>query len=247
MGTATPRRLGVAVLVAASVITAAGLAWAQTTTTVPPDPPPPGRLADLKATADRDVKMRLTQLTNLAAAVKGAGGDCGQNSTLLGQLNAAGPSLQQLDATIQAETGLARAVAEFRQIFVDYRVYLLQTPKAYQAVGCAKLAKVNATLGSLAQQIQARVNQAKANGRDVTGAQAALNDLASQLGAAATSANQASSAVVPLQPDQGNGAVLASNLATLAAGRSGLHAALADLHAARRDAATAIDDLRALR
>src|SRR5436190_1049779 len=80
--------------------------------------------------------------------------------------------LQQLDATIQAETDGKQAVAEYRRIFIDFRIYWLQTPKTHEVVACDRETKADATLTSLEQKIQARVDQAKTKGYDVSGAQA---------------------------------------------------------------------------
>ena len=61
---------------------------------------------------------------------------------------------------------------------------------------------------------------------------------------ATASADQASSSVAGLQPDEGDQSVLQSNLAALSKGRQSLHTSWTDLQAARHDARTAIDDLK---
>jgi chromosome segregation ATPase len=215
-------------------------AYAQT------DPTPPARLTELKARADEAVKDRLGQLDKLNGAINGAGADCGQNADVAGQLANDRTGLQQLDATIQAETDGKKAVAEYRQIFTDFRIYWLQTPKTRQVVACDRESKADATLTSLKAKIQARVDEAKAKGYDVSGAQAALDDMGTKLTDATTKANQASSSVADLQPDKGDQAVLSSNFAALGKGRQDLHAGWTDLQGARHDARTAIDDLKNL-
>ena len=237
-------RFGAAVVVAVTALTVAAPAWADAPT--PTDPQAPSRLADLKAKADEAVKDRLTQIDKLSGRVNGAGADCGQNADVLGQLGADRTGLQSLDATIQAETDRAKAVAEYRRIFTDFRIYWLQTPKTNDVVACDRANKSDATLTSLRQKIQARVDEAKAKGYDVTKAQAALDNMSSKLTAATASAGQASSSVADLQPDKGDSSVLSSNLAALAKGRQDLHTAWADLQAARHDARTAVDELKGL-
>jgi hypothetical protein len=137
-------------------------------------------------------------------------------------------------------------VAEYRRIFTDFRIYWLQTPKTNEVVACDRARKADSSLTSFRQKIQARVDEAKTKGYDVTKAQAALDDMGSKLAAAASSAGEASSSVAGLQPDKGDQGVLSSNLAALAKGRQGLHTAWADLQAARHDARTAIDSLKDL-
>jgi hypothetical protein len=233
-------RVGTAVLAAGAALTVAAPAYAQT------DPAPPARLADLKARADQAVKDRLTQLDTLTGHINGAGADCGQNIDVAGQLANDRTGLQQLDATIQAEADGKKAVAEYHQIFTDFRIYWLQTPKTREVVACDRESKANTTLGALKQKIQGRVDDAKAKGHDVSGAQAALDDMGAKLTDATTHAGEASSSVADLQPDKGDHAVLTSNLAALSTGRQNLHTGLSDLQGARHDARTAIDDLKNL-
>jgi hypothetical protein len=235
-------RFGIAT---AALIATVGLtavpAFAQT------DPAPPARLTDLKARADQAVKDRITQLDTVSGRLNGAGVDCGQNADVLGQLANDRTGLQALDATIQAETDATKARAEYRSIFTDFRIYWLQTPKTHEVAACDRGSKAGATLSSVRQKIQSRVDEAKAKGYDVTTAQAAVDDMGAKLTAASTSAGQASSSVADLQPDRGDQAVLSSNFAALSAGRQNLHTAWSDLQAARHDARTAIDDLKNLR
>jgi hypothetical protein len=240
MSFTTRFKAGAAAIAAAGVLVAAAPAYAQT------DPAPPARLTELKARADEAVKERLTQIDTLSGRLNGAGADCGQNADVLGQLATDKSGLQSLDATIQAETDGKKAVAEYRQIFTDFRVYWLQTPKTQEVVACDRASKADATLTSLRQKIQARVDEAKGKGYDVSGAQAALDDMGAKLTDATTNANQASSSVADLQPDKGDQSVLSSNFAALSKGRQELHTAWSDLQAARRDARSAIDDLKNL-
>ena len=237
---ATRFRAGAAAVVVAGVLATAAPAYAQT------DPTPPARLTELKARADQAVKDRLAQIDKLTGRINGAGADCGQNGDVAGQLANDRTGLQQLDATIQAETDGKQAVAEYRRIFIDFRIYWLQTPKTHEVVACDRETKADATLTSLEQKIQARVDEARTKGYDVSGAQPALNDMGAKLSDATTHAKQASSSVADLQPDKGDQSVLAANFAALSKGRQDLHTAWTDLQTARRDAHTAIDDLKNL-
>jgi hypothetical protein len=237
-------RLGAAALAAGAAVAAMAAAPAWAAAPAQTDPTPPPRLAELKAKADEAVKERLTQIDKLTGRLNGAGADCGQNADVVGQLGADRAGLQSLDATIRAETEPPQAVAGYRRIFTDFRIYWLQTPKTNEVVACDRASKADSTLTSLRQKIQGRVDEAKAKGDDVTKAQAALDDMGAKLSAATGSAGQASSSVADLQPDKGDQAVLSSNGAALAKGRQGLHAAWTDLQDARHDARSAIDDLK---
>ena len=239
--TFTTRFGAVVAALAATAVLTAGSASAQTT-----DPTAPARLTDLKARADQAVKDRLSTVDTLTGRIKETGADCGQNADVTSQLASDRSGLQSLDATIQAETDGRKAIAEYKQIFTDFRVYWLQTPKTHEVVACDRMSKADVTLTSLRQKIQARVDEAKAKGNDVSAAQAAVDDMGSKLTTATTSAGHASSSVADLQPDKGNESVLQSNLAALQSGRQDLHTAWSDLQTARHDARTAIDELKNL-
>jgi len=245
MSLTTRFRAGAAVLVAGATLAAAAPVWAALPAQT--DPAPPAKLTELKARADEAVKDRLGQIDKLTARINGAGADCGQNADVVSQLGADRTGLQTLDATIQAETDGRRAVAEYRQIFSDFRIYWLETPKTNEIAACDRENKAGATLTALRQKIQARVDEAKAKGNDVTKAQAALDDMASKITDASAKAGQASSSVVGLKPDKGDRGVMQSNIAALSAGRQNLHAGWTDLQTARKDARTAIDELKALK
>jgi hypothetical protein len=238
-------KAGAAAIVAASALAVAVPAYAQTGPP-PTDPAAPAKLADLKARADQAVKDRLTQIDTLTGRLNGAGADCGQNSDVAGQLANDKAGLQSLDATIQAETDAGKARIEYRQIFTDFRIYWLQTPKTRDVVACDRGSKADTTLSTLKQKIQGRIDEAKAKGYDVSAAQAAVDDMGAKLTDATTNANQASSSVADLQPDKGDPSVLSSNFAALQKGRQDLRTAWTDLQAARHDARTAIDDLKNL-
>jgi hypothetical protein len=230
------RRLAAFGLTAGLTLGLAAPAWAAET--------PPARLDDLKAKAAEKVNERLAQLDKLAGAVAAAPADCGHNADLRSQLGADKSGLTALNATIQAETDRAKAVAEFKQIFTDYRVYWLETPKTHEVGGCDRITKAATALTTLKGKIQARVDEAKAAGHDVAAAQAALDDMGTQIGAATTAANHADDSVIGLHADKGDRAVLASNKAALDAGRHDLRTAFADLKTARQDAHKAIEALK---
>jgi hypothetical protein len=204
----------------------------------------PRRLEDLKARADEKVEERLQQLTRLDGLVAGAPADCGHNRALAAQLAADRSGLQALNAEIQAETVPAEAAVAFKQIFTHFRIYWLETPKTRQVLGCDRIVKGASALTALEAKIQARVDEAKADGHDVSAAQAALDTMVDEIASATAAANQADDAVIGLEADKGDRAVIESNHQALAAGRQHLRAAMADLKDARAAARSAVDALQ---
>jgi hypothetical protein len=204
----------------------------------------PASLDQLKARAAEQVSERLAHLDTLDGAVAGAPADCGHNAELRSQLAADKAGLTALDATIQAETDRAAAVAEYKQIFTHYRIYWLETPKAREVVACDRITDAAAKLTALQAKIQGRVDEAEASGKDVTAAQTALDDMGAGIASATTAANQADDSVIGLRADMGDRSVLDANKAALQAGRASLRSAFADLQAARQDARAAVDALK---
>jgi uncharacterized phage infection (PIP) family protein YhgE len=238
--TRTPfRRLATAAIAAGLI---AGLTMALATPAGAEEAP--AGLDQLKARANEKVNERLAHLDTLDGTVAGAPADCGHNAELRSQLAADKTGLAALNATIQAETDRANTIAEYQQIFTDYRVYWLETPKTRGVVACARTTKAGSMLTALHDKIQARVDEAKAAGKDVSAAQAALDDMTAKIASASTSANQADDTVIALHADKGDREVLAANRSALQASRTSLRSAFGDLQAARADARTAIDAIK---
>ncbi|MEY2478822.1 MAG: hypothetical protein QOG87_4137 [Actinomycetota bacterium] len=235
----TPVRLAALALTAGLSLAMAAPAGAQTTTTAPP-----ARLDQLKAKSDEQIKERTEQIRKLDSAVAGARADCGHNADLRSQLAADKTGLEALNADIQAETVPAEAVALHEQIFTHFRIYWLETPKTRVVLGCDRVTVGAGTLAELEAKIQARADEAKAAGKDVAAAQAALDTMITEIASATTAANQADDAVIVLKADKGDRAVLDANKAALTAARQKLRAAMADLEDARTAARTAVDALK---
>jgi hypothetical protein len=235
----TPARLAALALTAGLSLALAAPAGAQTTTTAPP-----ARLDQLKAKADEQVKQRLEQLRKLDGAVAGAKNDCGHNADLRSQLAADTSGLEALNAEIQAETVPAEALESYKQIFTHFRIYWLETPKTHVVVGCDRVTGGAAKLTALEAKIQARADEAKAAGKDVSDAQAALDTMLSEIASATGAANQADDAVIVLKADKGDRSVLDANKAALDGARQQLRAAMADLKDAGAAARAAVDALK---
>jgi hypothetical protein len=235
----TPVRLAALALTLGLSLALAQPAGAQTTTTTRPP-----RLDQLKAKANDEVTKRLEHLRKLDAAVAAARADCGHNADLRSQLAADKSGLEALNAEIQAETVPAEAAASYKQIFTHFRIYWLETPKTRIVLGCDRVTAGAAKLTALEAKIQARVDEAKASGKDVTDAQAALDTMVSEIASATAAANHADDAVIGLKADKGDQAVLDANKAALDGARQKLRAAMADLKDARTAARTAVDALK---
>ncbi len=234
-----PVRLAALAAILALSVALAAPAGAQTTTTTRPP-----RLDELKAKANEEVTKRLEHLRKLDAAVAAARNDFGHNADLRSQLAADKTGLEALNAEIQAESVPAEAAAALKQIFTHFRIYWLETPKTHVVLGCDRITGGGAKLTELAAKIQARADEAKAGGKDVAAAQAALDTMVSEIASATAAANHADDTAIALEADKGDRAVLDANNAALTSARQKLRAAMADLKDARAAARTAVDALK---
>jgi hypothetical protein len=203
-------------------------------------------LADVKAKADQAIKNRLSAIAALEGAISAAPADCGSNGALTNELKNDATALTALDATIQADTTLAKAVADSRTIGPDYRIYWLETPKTRIVVACDNITRVVAVVITTLQKIEAAETAFKGKGLDTSAADPGINDIKAQLAAAQKEATQADTTVMALVPDKGSTSVLQSNIAALQAARQLLHSARDHLRNARKDAHDIIADFHAL-
>lgn len=202
-------------------------------------------VGNLRKLGDCEINRRLVTLTVLGNRVATAGGlTTDHRTTLAAQLAAATSGLTALRAQIDAETDKDALRADLGKIVTDYRIYLLVAPKTAEVIAAdAELAAV-ARLEAQSTKLQARIDTAKAAGKDVALAQAHLDTMNAKLVQVPPLAQGVPAAVLPLTPAQYNAGtakpILASSHASLQGGRS-------LLNAARAEALACVAALRALR
>ena len=139
---------------------------------------------------------------------------------MLAQVQTARIGLTGLGVAIAAEVDPTLARAKYRQIFGDYRVYLLLTPKVDAAMRCAHdLDRISHARASMAR-VQQRVAVLVGRGVDVAAMNSALATANALLVRAEAKSRAAASSVAGLVPDQFDAARLAANNAALVAARA---------------------------
>lgn len=200
-----------------------------------PSPSPP-RLEDVKALGDRVVQERLKLIDRLILQVNAARYLSGADKTALtDELNAAKQSLKALEAKLDADTTLAAARADLKQI-QDFKVGGTVVIARGEVVRAADL--VLATCGnrlpSLVNKLQDAIAAARAKGLDVSRTADPMADLQAQVKTACADAQAAhDEAVGATTQDQLNDA------------RSKLKAARTALEAAAKDARQVLAVLKA--
>lgn len=142
------------------------------------------RLANAKKLTVARIDGRLAALRADGVAVKAAATltDAHQN-TLQGILDHDTAGLTALKTKVNGETTLDAIKDDARSMVVDYRIYMLVGPQVRLTVAADVAASVDARLGDVAGRLQKAIDAAKAAGKDVTAAQAKLDDLRQQIGA----------------------------------------------------------------
>lgn len=199
-------------------------------------------VGNLQALGDCEVNRRLGTLTTLANRIAGAPVlTAGDRSALTTKIDATRSGLVALKATIDGDTTVTQLRADLRRIVTDYRVYLLVAPQVHLTIGADAESTAVAKLQTLAGKLANAISQAKANGKDVTAAQADLGAMNGQVAAAQARVSPIVAGLLPLTPAQWNAGTAEP---VLRADRSAELAARALLATARANAAACVAALR---
>jgi hypothetical protein len=160
----------------------------------------PANLSALKAKAARNVNDRVNAFNDAIAKVNAAEGlDSGQ-ATLVAYLGADITPLQQLNQKIQNDTTYEQALADFRAVFTQFRVYVLVLRAASIASGAFRATDtVIPNLTAVSSKAQARVND---RNRGVL--QPVIDDLNTQIATATDATNGLAATVLAFTPSQWN-------------------------------------------
>ncbi len=197
------------------------------------------RMTYLKARGHLAIERRLNEITRLTALVNGATHlTSPDRSALLSKLSSDSSGLQALDTKIQGDTDGTTLHNDLVSIVTGYRIYVLVAPQVHIVVASDRIDALVSLGNSIAARIQAKIDAAKAAGKDVTKAQKALNDMKKQLVDAASAISGVAAEVIALTPSGYPG-----NRSTLLSARSSILTARAHLVTARADAHEAVNDL----
>lgn len=153
--------------------------------------------------------------------------------------------LDDLKTKIASETEPSEIRAAMQEITASNRVYALVMPKLHILVAVERANLIAEMMTAFNSKVQARIDAAKASGKDTTAVLAAQADLVAKLADVKLQTTAAVGYVSNLEPDNGDKTVLAANNTALAKARADLRVAESDLKAARKDIATIITALKA--
>jgi hypothetical protein len=198
-------RIGALAVASATALGTAGVAGAATMSTGSTgnsgqSTAAPAHLSGLKARAAQDVNKRVDALNSAIDKVNAAKGLGSGQATLVAYLGTDITPLQQLNAKIQNDTTYKQALADFRDIFSSFRVYVLVLPAAVIA-GDSFRATTTVIPNLTAASTKA---QAHVNNRNRGVLQQLINDLNSQIATATSANNGLAATVLAFTPAQWN-------------------------------------------
>ncbi len=199
-------RIGALAVASATALgAAAGTAGAATTSTANPgssgqSAAAPASLSGLKAKAADDVNDRVSALNTAIEKVNAAKGLGSGQATLVAYLGADITPLQQLNTKIQGDTTYQEALADFHDIFSNFRVYVLVLPAA--VIAGDSDGAVNTVIPNL-QEASTKAQQHVNSGNQGV-LQPLINDLNTQTATATSANNGLAATVLAFTPSQWN-------------------------------------------
>jgi hypothetical protein len=180
--------------------------------------------ADRRRAALQDALSKVQGSSKLADATK---------KTLADQLQAEITKLTSTESKLGSETDLTSARLDIQTIFAEYGTYALLLPKAQLVAAADRLTLAGSKLQIITGHLEAKINGAQAQGKDVTAAQKRLIDLKAKLAAAKLQYDGLAAKVLPLTVVDyaASHKTLATDAAGLARARSDFQAALDDVSA----------------
>jgi hypothetical protein len=182
-----------------------------------------------------EIDRRLATIDRLGNAIESARAlTDDQQAALQRILDGSTAGLRALRAEIEADTTLAELRPDIKSIFEDYRIYVLVTRQVWLVTASDTVDAAGAALDREAADLQTLIDEAEANGKDVTDAKAHLGAMESAVDAALASVDGVAEDVLPLTPADWN------------AGAAGpiLRAAHQSIVDARGDLRTAMSEAR---
>ncbi len=189
--------------------------------------------------AGREIDRRIESLQKLSARIK----DMARVSDTLKTTIAANTDMQvkalaELKTKIESDQDLATLKTDVKSVTESYRIYALVVPQGRITAAADRIAHITIMMQSIGSKLQARIEAAATAGADVSTASAALQRFADKISLAQAKAQAAVTAVVDLQPDQGDKVKREANAKALKQAQADIKAAHQALADGRKEVAT---------
>ena len=183
-----------------------------------------------------EIKKRVGDLTELSTRIKGMKHVSDETKAALSaSIDGNITNLGAVQTKIEGDTTSSEMSADAKTITEHYRVYALVVPQGKILAAADRAGTVSDMVTAVGVKIQARIDAAKAAGKDVSAIVTLQADMTAQLADAKVQALAATAAVSGLTPDNGDATILKTNNSALKSARTALVAAEKDLKAAAAD------------
>ncbi len=190
-------------------------------------------LACVQKAGDKLISDRLEALSKLHDTAANHKGITDQQRDIIYQdVTTNKNGLTALNQKLDAETTVAAARADVKNIFVQFRIYAVVLPRDYGEIELFHQQNVVARMTAENEKLTDLIAKAKAKGDDVTQLLALQSDYNAKLADATTQDNNAQGLIPNLTPANypGTDATLKTYHADLKAGYEDIKAAASDLH-----------------
>ena len=199
-------------------------------------------VAAIQAKGDTDITDRASSLTKLMTSVASTSKlTTAQKAQLTTEMQGEVTSLSALKTSLDKETTVATAKADFQNIFAQHYIYAFYVPRVNRIIAADHVADAATTLTLLVPKLTAYIATAKSQGKDVAALQTNLTDLQAKLTAATT---QSEAVIATLTPLAATG--YPANKTSVTGSSATLKTARADIESAKTDAHTIVTDLKKL-
>jgi len=238
---AAPSRNGSTAIAAASPTVATAATTGPTGMTLPSRPVcTPAVFGQAQQRVEANLAARLSQLDALQRAVGDSANHLtsGDRQTLQNDITTVElPGIEALQPQVQEATTCAQLLRDAHSMVFDYRVFVVMTPQTHLTIVADDETYVEGQLVSLEPAIARAIQNAQAQGKNVTAAQAAFTDLKGQVSAAQGATGGRAVQVLAQTPSgyPGNWPVFLTTRTDLVNARNDLHSAYTDARQIRAD------------
>lgn len=195
--------------------------------------------------ADTEISKRIDSLNKVMEKIDGMKNvSDSEKVSLKEDLQSEITKLTALKSKISSDTDLATIKKDLASITSGSRIYMLVIPRANILASVDKINTIATMLGTVSTKLQARIDELKASGKDVTIFQTAIDNIVTKISDAKEEALTAQTTILDLTPDNGNKVKLDSNNTALKAAKLNIKTANQDLTSARKSASIVTDGLK---
>ncbi len=237
------KKATIALALSASILSVGGSAFASTTsTTTAPTASKPSCSTDFsqaKSLVLSELNNRVTTLQSLAKDVGNAKYlTSNDSSALSSEITSELSGINGLIANVNGATTCTELRLNAYSMVFTYRVYLVMAPKTHLTISADAITSISNELYNLEPEIQAAINAASANGKNVAQAQSAFADFQTQVSSAQSASNGMDQTLLAQTPagSPGNWNIFVSS-------KNSLESARGELHQARNDLTTIVKSL----